>query len=114
VQSNFTHIKYNKIKNKILVNCLKLGKNPKFTNKKLTKYIYGTRNNVELFNVTELQYIMYRIYPFIKTLFKNYRLNYLNIKSNRKKKYSNSILNKLETSSVNKNNSEKNQEIFIS
>ena len=108
------HIKYNKIKNKILVNCLKLGKNPKFTNKKLTQYIYGTRNNVELFNVTELQYIMYRIYPFIKTLFNNYRLNYLNVKLNRKKKKSNPIFNKLETFSMNRNNSEKNQETLIS
>src|ERR1700744_4676390 len=110
MQLNFMH---NKIKNKILVNCLKLGKNPKFTNKKLTQYIYGTRNNVELFNVTELQYIMYRIYPFIKTLFKNYRLNYLNIKLARKKKYSNPIFNKQDPFLMNKNNFEKNQETFV-
>jgi ribosomal protein S2 len=80
VDSKIIKNKQHKIKNKILVNCLKLGKNPKFTNKKLTQYIYGTRNNIDLFNITELQYILWRIYPFIKTLFRNYQLNYLTFK----------------------------------
>jgi len=80
VDSKIIKNKQHKIKNKILVNCLKLGKNPKFTNKKLTQYIYGTRNNIDLFNITELQSILWRIYPFIKTLFRNYQLNYLTFK----------------------------------
>jgi hypothetical protein len=64
-----------KFKNIILTNSLPLGQNPKFTNKKLTQYIYGTKNKVEFFRINELQYIMLRLYPFMKSLFKNYSHN---------------------------------------
>lgn len=78
--------KKERLKNKILENVLRLGKNPRFTNKKLTQYLYGTKNNIELFQLSELQYILLRIYPFVKSLFKNYRINYIRLKKWLKKK----------------------------
>lgn len=74
------------LKNKILETTLRLGKNPGFTNKKLTQYLYGTKNNIELFRISELQYILLRTYPFIENLFKNYRLNYTSVKKSLQKK----------------------------
>lgn len=73
-------------KNLILENSLRLGKNPKFTNKKLTQYLHGTKNNLEIFRVSELQYILLRIYPFVRSLFRNHRINYITLKKWLKKR----------------------------
>jgi hypothetical protein len=63
--------KKNRLKTLILENCLIFGQHPKFTNKKITKYLLGTRRELEVFRVQELEHILLKIYPFIQTLFKN-------------------------------------------
>jgi ribosomal protein S2 len=64
------------LKNLILDNCFSLGRNPKFTNHKMNQYLYGTRENIEMFKLHEVRYILLRIAPFIKTLFINHQQNY--------------------------------------
>jgi len=63
--------KKNRFKTLILENCLLFGQHPKFTNKKITKYLFGTRKEFELFRVRELEHILLKIYPFVYTLLKN-------------------------------------------
>jgi hypothetical protein len=59
----------------IFGNCFRLGQNPRFTNKRLTKYLYCCRRDIAVFKTGELNYMILRIYPFIKTLFTNHRAN---------------------------------------
>jgi ribosomal protein S2 len=65
--------KKNRFKTLILENCLIFGQHPKFTNKKTVKYLLGTRKELEVFKIKELEHILLKIYPLIYTLFKSVR-----------------------------------------
>jgi hypothetical protein len=60
---------HNHLKTLVLENSLKLGSSPKYTNKKVTQYLFGTRNNVEFFKIIELRQLLLRLYPLLHTLF---------------------------------------------
>lgn len=57
-------------------NCLTFGQNPKLTNKKFTKYIFGTRGSLEVFNFYELRHLLLKVYPLIQSLFYKTRRNH--------------------------------------
>jgi len=57
----------------ILDNCLTFGQHPRFTSKKINKYLLGTRGTLEIFKLYELRYLLLRIYPLLHTLFYNTR-----------------------------------------
>jgi len=59
----------------VLENGLTVGLNPRLTSKKITKYILGTRDTVEVFKLYELRYLLLKIYPLIHVLFSNPRVN---------------------------------------
>jgi ribosomal protein S2 len=66
-----------KIIDKLVVdNCLTFGQNPKLTNKKFTKYIFGTRGSLEVFNFYELRHLLLKVYPLIQSLFYKTRRNH--------------------------------------
>ena len=56
-------------------NCLSFGRNPKLNNKKITHYISGTRQKIDIFNFYEMRYLLLRVYPLIHNLFLQQRLN---------------------------------------
>lgn len=80
-----------KILNKILINTLKLSRKSKFTNKTLTQFLYGTRNGINIFQMSELQYSLLRLYPLIQSLFNNFQSNAIFRKREEKKIYSKSF-----------------------
>jgi hypothetical protein len=59
----------------VLDNCLTFGRHPKLTNQKITKYITGTRNAIDIFKLYELRYLLLKVYPLIHNLFLQNRLN---------------------------------------
>ena len=70
----------NQIINKLVSdNCLSFGRNPKFltkfTSQKITHYISGKRQKVDIFNLYEMRYLLLKVYPLIHNLFLQQRLN---------------------------------------
>jgi ribosomal protein S2 len=59
----------------VMENCLMFGQHPKFTSKKVAKYLLGTRETTEIFKLYELRYLLLKIYPLIHNLFYNPRVN---------------------------------------
>ena len=59
----------------VIENCLAFGDNFKFTQKKVARYLLGTRSTFEIFKLYELRYLLLKVYPFIQNLFYNPRLN---------------------------------------
>jgi len=57
------------LNNLILDNCLSFGRSPKFNNKKITHYIYGTRQKIDIFSLYEMRYLLLKVYPLIHNLF---------------------------------------------
>ena len=59
----------------ILQNCLPLSREQaKFTSKKITQYLLGSRNNIDLFKFNEIKHILFRFTPLIETLFNSKRI----------------------------------------
>jgi len=75
--SNFIKTKKNnQILNQLLSeNCLSFGRSPKLNNRKITHYISGTRQKVDIFNLYEMRYLLLKVYPLIHNLFLQQRLN---------------------------------------
>lgn len=68
--------KNNKILNKLVSdNCLSFGRSPILNNRKITHYISGTRQKVDIFNLYEMRYLLLKVYPLIHNLFLQQRLN---------------------------------------
>jgi ribosomal protein S2 len=70
----------NKLNNQIveklvLENCMTLGQHPKFTQKNITKYIFGTRHHIDIFKLYELRLLLLKTYPLIHQLFLQSRFN---------------------------------------
>jgi ribosomal protein S2 len=66
----------NQILNKLVSdNCLSFGRSPKLNNRKITHYISGTRQKVDIFNLYEMRYLLLKVYPLIHNLFLQQRLN---------------------------------------
>ena len=66
----------NQILNKLVSeNCLSFGRNPKLNNRKITHYISGTRQKVDIFNLYEMRYLLLKVYPLIHNLFLQQRIN---------------------------------------
>lgn len=66
----------NKILNQLVSDhCLSFGRSPKLNNKKITHYISGTRQKVDIFNLYEMRYLLLKVYPLIHNLFLQQRLN---------------------------------------
>jgi len=65
-------------------NCLSFGRSPKLTSRKITHYLSGTRQKVDIFNLYEMRYLLLKVYPLIHNLFLQQRLN---IKKKKKKTY---------------------------
>jgi ribosomal protein S2 len=63
----------------VLDNCLLFGQTPKLTNKKVTKYLFATRNSLEIFKLYELRYLLLKIYPLIYSLFHQKRQNHVDM-----------------------------------
>jgi ribosomal protein S2 len=63
----------------VLDNCLLFGQAPKLTNKKVTKYLFATRNSLEIFKLYELRYLLLKVYPLIYSLFHQKRQNYIDM-----------------------------------
>jgi len=63
----------------VLDNCLLFGQTPKLTNKKVTKYLFATRNSLEIFKLYELRYLLLKVYPLIYSLFHQKRQNYIDM-----------------------------------
>ena len=59
----------------VFESCLLVGSNAQLTSKKITKYLFGTRDTVEIFKLYELRYLLLKIYPLIHLLFQNPRAN---------------------------------------
>jgi ribosomal protein S2 len=57
----------------IMENCLTFGNHPKFTKRKVARYLLGTRSTVEIFKIYELRSLLLRVYPLIHNLFYNSR-----------------------------------------
>jgi len=78
----------NTILNKLVSdNCLSFGRSPKLNNRKITHYLSGTRQKVDIFNLYEMRYLLLKVYPLIHNLFLQQRINL-------KKKKKNPILKK--------------------
>ena len=75
--TNFTKTNQNnKILNKLISeNCLSFGRSPKLNNRKITHYISGARQKVDIFNLYEMRYLLLKVYPLIHNLFLQERLN---------------------------------------
>ena len=59
----------------ILQNCLPLSReHAKFTSKKITQYLLGSRNGIDLFKFNEIKHILFRFTPLIETLFNSKRI----------------------------------------
>ena len=56
-------------------NCLGFGRNPKLNNRKITHYLSGTRQKVDIFNLYEMRYLLLKVYPLIHNLFLQQRIN---------------------------------------
>lgn len=66
----------NQILNKLVSdNCLSFGRSPKLNNRKITHYISGTRQKVDIFNLYEMRYLLLKVYPLIHNLFLQQRIN---------------------------------------
>ena len=66
----------NQILNKLVSdNCLSFGRSPKLNNRKITHYISGTRQKVDIFNLYEMRYLLLKVYPLIHNLFLQQRCN---------------------------------------
>lgn len=59
----------------VIENCLAFGDNSKLTQKKVARYLLGTRTTFEIFKLYELRYLLLKVYPFIQNLFYNPRTN---------------------------------------
>lgn len=59
----------------VIENCLSFGDDSKFTQKKVARYLLGTRATFEIFKLYELRYLLLKVYPFIQNMFYNPRLN---------------------------------------
>ena len=59
----------------LLENCLTFGQDSRFTSKKITRYLLGTRITTEIFKLYELRSLLLKIYPLIHNLFYNPRVN---------------------------------------
>ena len=70
-----THANNKILKELIYTNCLSFGRNPKLNNKKINHYIFGTRQQLDIFKLYEMRYLLLRIYPLIHNLFLQARLN---------------------------------------
>lgn len=69
-------VNWKKIVDKLVMeNCLPFGNEPKLTNKKVARYLLGTRPTMEVFKLYELRYLLLKVYPLIHSLFYNPRLN---------------------------------------
>lgn len=72
----FASKKTNQILNKLVSeNCLSFGRSPKLNNRKITHYLSGTRQKVDIFNLYEMRYLLLKVYPLIHNLFLQQRLN---------------------------------------
>ena len=66
----------NTILNKLVSeNCLGFGRSPKLNNRKITHYLSGTRQKVDIFNLYEMRYLLLKVYPLIHNLFLQQRIN---------------------------------------
>jgi ribosomal protein S2 len=66
----------NQILNKLVSdNCLSFGRSPRLKNRKITHYISGTRQKVDIFNLYEMRYLLLKVYPLIHNLFLQQRIN---------------------------------------
>ena len=66
----------NQILNKLIYDhCLSFGRSPKINNKKITHFISGTRQKIDIFNLYEMRYLLLKVYPLIHNLFLQERLN---------------------------------------
>ena len=54
---------------------MSFGRNPKLNNRKITHYISGTRQKVDIFNLYEMRYLLLKVYPLIHNLFLQQRIN---------------------------------------
>ena len=54
-------------------NCLLFGQHPVLTSPKVTQYLLGTRDTMEILKVYELRYLLLKIYPLIHNLFSRAR-----------------------------------------
>lgn len=63
------------LKQLIFENCLRFGRDPKFNNRKINHYIFGTREKLDIFKLYELRYLLLKVYPLIHNLFVQVRLN---------------------------------------
>ena len=69
-------VSWKKIQNQLIIeNCLTFGHEAQFTQKKISKYLLGTRINTEIFKLYELRSLLLKIYPLIHNLFYNPRLD---------------------------------------
>lgn len=57
----------------MIYHCLMCGDHSKLVAKKVSKYLLGTREIVEIFKLYELRYLLLKSYPLIQTLFQNSR-----------------------------------------
>lgn len=65
----------NQILNQLISdNCLSFGRNPKLSNRKISHYISGTRQKLDIFKLYELRYLLLKMYPLIHNLFLQQRL----------------------------------------
>ena len=63
------------LNNLVSENCLGFGRNPKLNNRKITHYLSGTRQKVDIFNLYEMRYLLLKVYPLIHNLFLQQRIN---------------------------------------
>lgn len=55
----------------ILHNCLPLGNHARFTSKKVTQYLLGSRNDYNLFKFNEMKHLLLKFTPLIDSLFRS-------------------------------------------
>jgi ribosomal protein S2 len=76
IPQNLPNQNWKKIVDQLVIeNCLAFGDDSKFTQKKVARYLLGTRATFEIFKLYELRYLLLKVYPFIQNLFYNPRLN---------------------------------------
>ena len=86
-------------------NCLSFGRSPKLNNRKITHYLSGTRQKVDIFNLYEMRYLLLKVYPLIHNLFLLQRINLKKKKNEFSIKFL--ILKKIHKNSPNSCNNEK-------
>ena len=65
----------NQILNQLISeNCLSFGRSPKLSSRKISHYISGARQKIDIFKLYEIRYLLLKIYPLIHNLFLQQRV----------------------------------------